>query len=611
MRPGPLIRLLKLLVPFTWQMLLSVLVGFATVGSSIGLMATSAYIISKAALHPSIAELQVAIVGVRFFGLSRGLCRYLERYISHQVTFQLLARLRLWFYAALEPLAPARLWQYRSGDLLSRIMADIDTLEHVYVRVLAPPAVAGLIALLMAVLLAAFNVWLAVVALLFLALAGLGVSLLAWLLSRGIGPQLVALRAELNVALVDALQGAADLLACGQEKRQLAKIQALSRDLIRRQEGMAWLAGLHSALSGLLVYLAILAVLLVAIPLVASGRLDGIYLAVVVLAVIAAFEAVLPLPAAAQYLESSTAAASRLFEIIDARPEITSQGSIPRHLHLHAQVQVYGLRPTRDADLQHGLRPARDADLAPAASYDLVVENLHFQYGPAEPPALAEVTFHLPQGGRLAIVGPSGAGKSTLLYLLLRFWEYHQGRIILGGQELRDYAPEAARALFGVVSQQTHLFNATIRENLLLARPEAAEMELNQAVRQAHLYDFIQALPQGYDTWVGEQGLRLSGGERQRLAIARALLKNAPLLLLDEATANLDPLVEQAIYQELLTLMAGRSTLLITHRLVNLDTFDHILVLQGGRVVEQGRHADLLQAGGLYRRMWDLQEARW
>jgi ABC-type multidrug transport system fused ATPase/permease subunit len=190
---------------------------------------------------------------------------------------------------------------------------------------------------------------------------------------------------------------------------------------------------------------------------------------------------------------------------------------------------------------------------------------------------------------------------------LLRFWEYQEGHILLGGQELRDYDQEDVRRLIAVVSQHTHLFNATVRENLLLARPEAGNEDMIQSTKRAQIHDFIQSLPQGYDTWIGEQGLQLSSGERQRLAIARAILKGAPILILDEPTANLDTLTERQVLGTFQTLMAGRTALIMTHRLVGLEAVDEILVLQAGRIVERGRHHDLIQMGGVYRRMWELQ----
>jgi ATP-binding cassette subfamily C protein CydC len=241
------------------------------------------------------------------------------------------------------------------------------------------------------------------------------------------------------------------------------------------------------------------------------------------------------------------------------------------------------------------------------SDYSLVVEHLSFRYAMDEPPALVDVSFELPQGQHLAIVGPSGSGKTTLVNLLLRFWEYQEGYIGLGGHDLRSYRAEDVRRMIAVVTQHTYLFGGTLRDNLRVAHPDATEADLLRALEQAQLREFSQALPEGLDTWIGEQGVRLSAGERQRLAIARALLRNAPLLILDEATANLDALTEQQVFTSLEQLMLGRTTLLITHRLVGLERMDRILVLRAGRAVEQGRHDQLLQADTLYRRMWEVQ----
>lgn len=556
-------------------MLLAALLGLATVASSIGLMATAAWIIASAALHPPLAVLDVAIVGVRFFGIARGVFRYLERYVSHQTTFRLLARLRVWFYQSVEPLAPARLMGYRSGDLLARVVSDIDTLENLYLRVIAPPAVAAMVAAGMAIFMAWYDPRLAAVVVGFLALAGVAVPLVVQRLSRATGKLLVTTRSELGVALIDGVQGLADLVAFGAQGQQFEHVQSLNRDLACQQARMARINGLHTALFSLLISGAAITTLVIAIPLVHAGRLSGVTLAVLVLAAITSFEAVQPLPAAFQHLSGNLEAARRLFEIVGDQPGPLPETSPPSR------------------------RERREG-------WGVEFDHVRFRHGPDLPPALDGVSFTLPPGGTLAVVGASGAGKSTLVNLLLGFWNSEDGTITLGGRDLRDYTPDEARALMGVVGQNTYLFNTTIRANLLLARPDASEDDLIRASQAARLNDFVQALPDGFDTWIGEQGLGLSGGERQRLAIARAILKDAPLLILDEATANLDTVTERAILHTVHSALADRTTLMITHRLVGLEHADEILVLRAGRVVERGRHADLLQIDGTYRRLWDL-----
>ena len=570
---GPFPRLLKLAAPLWKEILLAVLLGCATIASGVGLLALSAYVIAFAALQPSIAELQVAIVGLRFFGLTRGIFRYLERWLSHHVAFRLLARLRVWFYQRLEPLAPARLMQYKSGDLLSRIVADIETLEEFFVRILAPPLVAAGMAVGLFIFLQRFDVRLAMILLAGLALAGAGIPMLIQRLGRSLGRKTVETRADLNATMVEGIQGCADLTAYGRDEDHQERVRSLSSRFVRLGGQQAKLAGLSNALSGLLVNLTAIAILAIAIPLVGQGGLNGVYLALLVVVAIASFEAVGPLPLALRQLESHLSAARRLYQVVDSPPaanEPTAASAGPTH-------------------------------------FGIEVRDLSFRYEADSQPALEGVSFRLEESRRLAIVGQSGAGKSTLVHLLLRFWDYDQGHITLGGHELKGYRSEELRRVISVVSQQTHLFNDTIRANLLLARPGATEQDLVRAAKTAQIHEFIQGLADGYDTGIGEGGLRLSAGERQRLAVARALLKDAPILILDEPTANLDALTERDLLRSLFELMQGRTTLILTHRLLGLETMDQILVLHHGRVVECGRHQELVRAGGLYQRMWSLQ----
>jgi ATP-binding cassette subfamily C protein CydC len=525
-------RLLGLLTPFRWNIVLVVLLSFATVGSSIGLMATSAYLISRAALATSPVELALALAGVRLFALSRAALRYAERYMSHSVTFRILSQLRVWFYSAIEPLAPARLIRYRTGDLLTRIVTDIETLENFYARVIVPPLAAVFIAALAASILGYFYVWLAPIVLFFLVLTGVVLPLTIYRLGREEAGVTTSTLADLQAAVTDSMLGMEDLSIYSDADAVGMNIAGLSTIFVIQQQRSASWRGLANGATSLLIGSAAIAILLLAIPLVNSGQIDGVFLALLPLAAMAAFEIVQPLSLAYEHLGASAAAADRLFELIDAEPEV------------------------RDP-LVAAPRPE---------TFDLVIRELSFRYSPESEFVIDQLNLELRQGYKALLVGPSGVGKTTLVNLLLRFWEYDTGEILLGGRELRDYAPDDIRDWIGVVDQHTYLFNSTIRDNMLLAQAEATDEHLLAACDQAQLGELIRQLPDGLDTMVGENGLRLSGGERQRVAIARVLLKNTPLVILDEATSHLDPQTEHRIMKAVEQLMRDRTVLVISHR---------------------------------------------
>lgn len=564
-------RLLQFVFPFWPQVVLSVVLGALTIGASISLMSTSAFLISMAALHPSISEVSVAVVGVRFFGISRGIFRYLERLVSHSLTFKVLSRLRVWFYQALEPLAPARLVSARSGDLLNRVMSDVETLDNWYVRVLAPPLVAIIIVAAMAFFMSMFSPVLGIVITIFLLSVGLGLTVLALVLNKKPGQQLTDERANLRADLIDAVQGLPELVAFGQVNTWVSKINASSQRFTNAQTRMIRLSGLQSALNSLLTGLGIWLLLFLSIPLVLNGTIKGVHIAVIVLGAMASFEAVQNLPQAAQLLEANLQSARRLFEIADGVPAVSQ----PAH------------------------------PLARPGTANLSIRNLHFGY--ENIPVLNGINFDLQPGKKIAIVGPSGAGKSTIVQLLMRFWEFSDGEILLDHQDIRNYTPVDARRMFSLVSQGTYLFNASLKENLLMAHPTATQQEIEEAIRQAELSEFVSGLPDGLDTLVGERGVQISGGERQRLAIARALLKDAPLFIFDEPTANLDPGTERRLIETLQRIQQGKSVLWITHRLIGLDNMDEILVMDNGSIVERGTQTELLLTDGLYKKLWGLQ----
>jgi ATP-binding cassette subfamily C protein CydCD len=570
------IRLLSFLQGSWLYVALSILLSTLAIGSTVALMGSSAWLISMAALHPSIAILGVAIVGVRFFGISRGVFRYLERLVSHNVTFRLLARLRVWFYEKLEPLAPARLMQYRAGDILTRIISDVNILENFYVRVVAPPATAVLIGAGVSLFFASYEPVLAPTLIGFFIILGLILPLLAQVSSRQVGVALLVERGTLNSQIVDGIQGLADIVAFGRAPDRAQQIAATGRRYAAIQKKLSYMSGLYSSLTIILTNLAMWAIVLLTIPQVATGQIQGVMLGALALITLACFEAFNPLPLAAQTWKIARAAASRLFEIVDTNPEVEDYISSSEHA-------------------------------SPVLNMGLRVSNLSFTYPSQTIPTLRNINFSLPAGHRLAIVGPSGAGKSTLANLLVRFWDYKSGEIHLGAESLKSYPQELIRGWIGVITQNNYFFNTTIRENLRLAKSNASVEEIRNAAQCAQINDFIEALPRGYETNIDEQGLRLSGGERQRLAIARLLLKDTPILILDEPTANLDPMTERQVLDTLFVVLRGKTMILITHRLVGLENMDEILVMDCGQIVERGTHAKLLAQDDLYHRLWNLQ----
>lgn len=547
----------------------SVILLAATTIAGIGLATTSGFLVAWASLRPPILDLTLVTVGVRFFGISRALLRYLERLVSHDLTFRLLARLRLILFDRLLPLAPAGLHRRHTGDLLTRTVSDVDTLQLGFLRVLAPAGAALIVASVTFAGLWLFDLRLAALALLGLTLPGVVVPALAIRLARGLGGHQVAVRAELNTAILDAVQGAAELQAFGREASQADKVARLDSQLAGWQRQASLVHAGQAALTGALTWLGPVAVLAAALPAVAAGRIEGIFLAMLILGTVASFESIAPLAGAFQQLEAANTAAARVEEIESHR--VTPPAIRP-------VVRLEG---------------------------DLRFDQVSFAY--ADRSILAGVDLRVPAGAWTAVVGPSGAGKTTLVWLLAGFWRPQAGKILLGETDLCQLSDEHRRAHLAIAAQDLHLFTGTIRSNLLMGRPDAGDEDLFGALRVVLLDRLVEELPLGLDTSIGQDGLRLSGGERQRLALARALLRAAPWLILDEPTANLDLDTERAVLENLRAATAGRGVLLITHRLTAASGCDLVYALANGRVVQSGAPQKLATIPGPYRRMLEIE----
>jgi thiol reductant ABC exporter CydC subunit len=570
----PLLEVAALARPGHPRLALAVLAGAAATGCGIALLATSGLLISRAALQPPVLELMVAIVAVRAFGLGRGIARYLERLATHDVALRLLTELRAGFFSRLEPLVPGAVGPHRRGDLLARAVGDAESLQHLVVRGVVPPLVAVAVAVP-----AVAVTWLllpgaGLVLGLGLVVAGVALPWAAAVGGRRSGRRQAALRGELAERVVGALEAGPELAATGRLDERMEGVGATDRALATHLSRDGAVAAAVTGASTLAAGAALLGTLTLAVAATGTGTLARVLLATTVLLVLAAFEAVSPLPLAAQHTESLRAAARRVLSLTSIEPPVRDP----------ATPLVVGDGPV-----------------------SVVLEGARVRYSVHQPWAIDGVDLDLRPGARIALVGASGSGKSTVAALLVRFRDPDGGRMTINGVDSRLLAQDEVRRVVSLAAQDAHLFDTTVEENVRMAQPDATDHEIQAALVTARLWDWVQSLPDGLATAVGERGARMSGGQRQRLSLARVLLKGAPVVVLDEPTANLDGPTARALVKEALDALADRTVLLITHRLRDLEGFDEIVVLDGGRVAERGRHGELMAAGGLYRRMVDLE----
>jgi ATP-binding cassette, subfamily C, bacterial CydC len=561
-------KLLRFAMQHKLQFAGALLLATATILTGIGLMSSSGYLISRAAQRPMLVDLFMVTAAVRFFGISRAVVRYFERVVSHDLTFRILSDMRSLLYRKLDSLSLDWLMGRKSGDLLARLVSDIETLQHAYLRIISPAITAFVISIFTCAGLWFFDPSLALSTLGFLALSGIVVPLLAIRLAKGTGSKDVSLKSGLKAYLVDRLQGLQELIWLGQKQKTAEDVVAMQQEINTLHHKNAGISGLLEGLHSLSAHLGMFAVLALSIPLVLAGNIPGVMLAMLTLGVLSSFEAVQNLGNAFQHFATYREASSRMHFVTESNEAIVEPKLV------------------REITKQH----------------NLIFKDISFSYE-AEFITLQDVNFEIGQHSKTAIVGPTGSGKSTLVNLMLRFWDPQAGSIMLHGTDIRNFDQEELRSKFAVVSQDAYIFNNSLRENLLIANPSATDLQLKEALEKAGLASFATNL----ELPLGNHGMRLSGGERRLLALARARLKDAPIWIFDEPTANLDVKTERKILDAIWATAGQHTMIMITHRLLDMEKMDQIIVMNRGQVVEKGTHSQLLAGQSLYAKMVGYQ----
>jgi ATP-binding cassette subfamily C protein CydCD len=570
-------RRLLLLVRDWWlQLVVTFVSGVGHITAIIGISVVSALIVGYVSKG---SDFRLLLVLLWLLIPLSAVLHYLESWLAHDLAYRLLAEMRVHVYAVLDRLAPAYLFRRRTGDLVSLVTGDVETVELFFAHTIAPGFVAVMVPVTVLTVLSYIAWPLAVALAPFLLCVGLS-PFLAGRQQERLGRELRDQLGAVNAAMVDGIQGIKEIVAFTHGPHQLAAIQASGVKLNRIRLRFLNHLSLEHVLVEALMNFGSLTVLTLGALLVTRGSLAASTVPVLTLLAGASFVPVSEIARIGKELSEALASARRLFAVEDEPVPVVDGPGVT-------------------------LSRLSNGTTAPLLQYDQV----GFTYIPGDPPALRQVTFDVHRGQTVALVGRSGAGKTTAAHLLLRFWDPQQGSIRLGGHDLRAFKLDELRQQIALVSQDTYLFNSSVRDNLRLGRPDATDMEIEAAARQANAHHFIAHLPDGYDTHIGERGMQLSGGQRQRLAIARAILKDAPLLLLDEATSHLDAENERLVHEALQRLMVGRTSLLIAHRLSTVKDADTIIVLDEGNVVEQGTHDTLVTQGGVYARLVSMQEA--
>lgn len=563
-----LLPYLKLYKKHWFGLSLGMVLAFCTLFASIGLLTLSGWFISASA----VAGLTVARetfnymlpgAGVRGAAMARTAGRWGERVVSHNATFKLLTDLRIFFFRKLAPLIPGKAVNIRDADMLNRLVADVDAMDHVYLRLVSPIIVGAFGILCLTAVLCWFDMTLGLTLGAILMLLLVLWPVIFYRLGKNNGEALTLNKADLRIKTLDWLQGYSELTLFGAESRYRQSIIEAQNKLLSNQFVHAKISGMAQGLLILANGWLLILMLWLAADGVGGNQPDPL-IALMAFATMASFELLMPIAGAFQYLGQTLTSAKRLNEVILAEPDVTFPSESVSHDN----------------------------------AFSIKVNNATFRYPDANQPALRELNLDIPAGHKLAVVGQTGSGKSTLLQLITRYWDVNEGTVELAGHDIRSWSEAQLRQSTSIVSQKVDILNGTLRDNLSMAKPDASDAELAQVLAQVGLEHLNQ--DSGLDAWLGEGGRLLSGGEKRRVGIARALLHDAPILLLDEPTEGLDKKTEQQIMSLFESKFAGKTVIFITHRLVNLDTFDKVCLLEDGEVLELGHHDELIAAQGRY-----------
>lgn len=597
--------------------ILSLFMGTFTVLSSIGMFSTSSVLISKAALHPDVLDLMILIVGVRFFGISRGTFRYLERIFSHDTTFRVLSSVRKWFYKNFEDTYSENNKAYRKGDIYSKIASDVDSLKEYYLRGVYPLIIAILTGIITAVFLSYFNKIISYYYILIYFFCGIILPLVLFIFNTKLIEKESEIKKELNLILLDVLKGILEVTIYSMKEEFNYKFNLLNNKLSKIQKKKNLIATAEDNIHALFVSLGMVMSLLVAAPLVVENKLSGIYYAMLPLAIMASFEALLQIPSILYKLQIAHNAGNNILSIIE-NSEIDRFNSFKTHTPQKSNT-TFNNNFTAILSKNNSNNNERDSFLSYTSSsghifikkeldnYNLSVENLSVYNKNSGNFIIKELFFNLPYGKKIGIVGLSGSGKSSILKTLMGFMKFQKGDIKLGDISYDKLALDEIRKVYTYVEQNPYIFNTTIKENLLIANTEVDEYSIIDALKKVQILNLIKELPEGLDTLLGEYGSKVSGGEKQRLAIARALLKDSKIVLLDEPTASLDVGLEKKVIDSIHDAIKDKSCIWVTHRLVSMDRMDEILVIHKGEVVERGTHSVLLNNKGQYYKLWSAQ----